>query len=173
MIKAVRRLFNVLMNVGAGLSEIQYSYKEMARRRPQGCSAQPSSATSSTLSVSKMRFELLASALVAVVAAAATPAIGRQSDNNNNTRPLPHKTIFQFNSTGTFLENIAVRQRNGDLVLTLFHPAPASLWTLQAPYSALPRMALVHTFEDAEALVGIAETGPPDTFVVATANFTT
>ncbi|KAK7755827.1 hypothetical protein SLS62_002112 [Diatrype stigma] len=123
-----------------------------------------------------MRLAVLASALMAVAAAAASPAslpASRYSDNSNNntTQPLPHKTIFQFNETGTFFENLAVR-RNGDLVLTVFHPAPASLWTLRAPYSAGPRMTRVHTFEDAEALSGIAETSP-DTFVVATANFTT
>lgn len=113
-----------------------------------------------------MRTTFLLSALLAAVPALA----GLTGRSGDNAPPLPHKTLFQFNETGTFLENIVVRP-NGDLVTTMFYPT-ASIYTLKEPYSAHPQMGLIHTFEDAEALVGIAQTSP-DTFVVAAANFTT
>lgn len=112
-----------------------------------------------------MKTMFLLSALFAVASVLASPI--SQSDNAS---PLPHKTLFQFNETGTFLENIVVRS-NGDLVITMFYPT-ANIYTFREPYSAQPRMELIHTFEDAGALVGIAETSP-DTFIIAACNFTT
>ncbi|KAI0380633.1 hypothetical protein F5Y04DRAFT_257114 [Hypomontagnella monticulosa] len=81
---------------------------------------------------------------------------------------LPAKTIFQFNETGTWFENLAVRP-NGDLLMTMLQPT-ASVYTLKRPYDKLPELALVHTFAGAPGLTGIAET-KPDTFVVLYAQF--
>ncbi|KAI2633601.1 hypothetical protein GGS26DRAFT_553984 [Hypomontagnella submonticulosa] len=80
--------------------------------------------------------------------------------------PLPYKVIAQMNQTDDFVENIAVRS-NGDLLVTLFYPT-ASVYTVKRPFSDSPTLSLVHTFEDANGLTGISETGP-DTFVVAAA----
>ncbi|KAI2616138.1 hypothetical protein GGS26DRAFT_578968 [Hypomontagnella submonticulosa] len=82
--------------------------------------------------------------------------------------PLPAKTIFQFNETGTWFENLAVRP-NGDLLMTMLQPT-ASIYTLKRPYDTHPELALVHTFAGAPGLTGIAET-KPDTFVVLNAEF--
>ncbi|KAI1136845.1 hypothetical protein F5Y05DRAFT_389267 [Hypoxylon sp. FL0543] len=81
---------------------------------------------------------------------------------------LPAKTVFQFNETGTWFENLAVRP-NGDLVLTSLMPT-GSVWTLKRPYAPQPEFALLHTFVETPGLVGIAET-KPDTFVVLSAEF--
>lgn len=81
---------------------------------------------------------------------------------------LPAKTIFQFNETGTWFENLAVRP-NGDLLMTMLQPT-ASIYTLKRPYDRHPELALVHTFAGAPGLTGIAET-KPDTFVVLHAQF--
>ncbi|KAI0378840.1 hypothetical protein F5Y04DRAFT_261161 [Hypomontagnella monticulosa] len=80
--------------------------------------------------------------------------------------PLPWKVIAQMNQTDDFVENIAVRS-NGDLLVTLFYPS-ASVYTVKRPFSDYPTMSLIHTFEDANGLTGIVETGP-DTFVVTAA----
>ncbi|XXG98929.1 26S proteasome complex subunit [Hypoxylon texense] len=85
-----------------------------------------------------------------------------------NATGLPAKTIFQFNETGTWLENLAVRP-NGDLLMTMLTPN-ASLWTLKRPYSAHPEASLVHTFSGATGLNGITETSP-DTFVLLSAQY--
>lgn len=71
---------------------------------------------------------------------------------------LPAHTIFQFNQTQTWLENIAVRP-NGDLLLTLLSPT-ASLYTLKNPASTHPEFSLLHTFPNATGLLGITETRP-------------
>ncbi|KAI1075523.1 hypothetical protein F5B20DRAFT_585119 [Whalleya microplaca] len=85
----------------------------------------------------------------------------------NTTRadglPLPSKTIFQFNETGTWLENVAVRP-NGDLLMSMLTPH-SSLYTLKRPYSSSPEASLVHTFDGANGLGGITEISP-DTFAV-------
>ncbi|KAI0882920.1 uncharacterized protein GGS22DRAFT_42368 [Annulohypoxylon maeteangense] len=95
----------------------------------------------------------------------ATPLLSPRAANQS----LPAKTIFQFNETGTWFENLSVRP-NGDLVLTTLTPS-AQVWTLKAPYSANPQIGLVHTFQDGKpGLVGIAET-KPDVFVVIAAEF--
>ncbi|KAI1453108.1 hypothetical protein F4805DRAFT_444733 [Annulohypoxylon moriforme] len=95
----------------------------------------------------------------------ATPLLAPRASNQT----LPAETIFQFNKTGTWFENLSVRP-NGDLVLTTLAPS-AQLWTLKAPYSAHPQISLVHTFEDGKpGLVGIAET-KPDVFVMIGAEF--
>ncbi|KAI1370642.1 hypothetical protein F4677DRAFT_437725 [Hypoxylon crocopeplum] len=89
---------------------------------------------------------------------------------NHTNLPLSAKTIFQFNQTGTWIENVAVRP-NGDLLMTMLGPS-ASVWTLKQPYSATPEASLVHTFADgATGLNGIAETSP-DVFVVLGAHYT-
>ncbi|KAI6084457.1 hypothetical protein F4821DRAFT_170769 [Hypoxylon rubiginosum] len=81
---------------------------------------------------------------------------------------LPAKTIFQFNQTGTWLENLAVRP-NGDLLMTMLTPS-ASLWTLKQPYSPHPEASLVHTFTGATGLNGITEVRP-DVFVLLSAQY--
>ncbi|OTA55669.1 hypothetical protein K449DRAFT_468824 [Hypoxylon sp. EC38] len=88
--------------------------------------------------------------------------------HTTNHSGLPAKTVFQFNETGTWFENIAVRP-NGDLVLTTLMPS-GSVWTLRRPYAPHPEFALLHTFIETPGLVGIAET-KPDTFVVLAAEF--
>ncbi|KAI0892502.1 hypothetical protein F4806DRAFT_232802 [Annulohypoxylon nitens] len=96
----------------------------------------------------------------------AKPVLAPRAANGTN---LPAKTIFQFNETGTWFENLSVRP-NGDLVLTTLAPK-AQLWTLKEPWSAHPQISLVHTFEDGKpGLVGIAET-KPDVFLVIGAQF--
>ncbi|KAI0454115.1 hypothetical protein F5B21DRAFT_525183 [Xylaria acuta] len=69
---------------------------------------------------------------------------------------FPAQNVFQFNETGTWLENIAVRT-NGDLLATMLNPT-ASLYTLKRPYSATREFSLLHTFENATGLLGITET---------------
>ncbi|TGJ81933.1 hypothetical protein E0Z10_g6823 [Xylaria hypoxylon] len=76
---------------------------------------------------------------------------------------LPTHDVFQFNDTGTWLENIAVRP-NGDLLVTMFTPTP-SLYTLKRPYSPTREFSLLHTFDNATALLGITETDT-DTFAI-------
>ncbi|KAI1214254.1 uncharacterized protein F4807DRAFT_455894 [Annulohypoxylon truncatum] len=106
---------------------------------------------------------LLANSLSSLTSA--TPFLAPRAGNQT----LPSKTIFQFNETGTWFENLSVRP-NGDLVLTSLQPS-AQLWTLKAPWSPHPQISLVHTFEGGKpGLVGIAET-KPDVFVVIGAEF--
>ncbi|KAI1129958.1 hypothetical protein F5Y10DRAFT_290389 [Nemania abortiva] len=81
---------------------------------------------------------------------------------------LPAKTIFQFNQTGTWLENIAVRP-NGDLLVTMLSPT-ASLYTLKSPYSSTRTFSLLHTFDNVTGLLGITETSP-DTFAILSITF--
>ncbi|KAI2610512.1 hypothetical protein GGR54DRAFT_369406 [Hypoxylon sp. NC1633] len=106
--------------------------------------------------------KFLTSLLVLASGTAATPL------RASRTAKLPAKTIFQFNETGTWLENLAVRP-NGDLLLTMLSPS-ASIWTLKRPYSSAPSPALLHTFDNATGVGGIAET-TPDTYVVVAAAF--
>ncbi|KAI1764287.1 hypothetical protein GGR53DRAFT_328808 [Hypoxylon sp. FL1150] len=106
---------------------------------------------------------LLALASVLTIAAAGPLHVFR------NKTELPAKTIFQFNQTDTWIENLAVRP-NGDLLLTLLSPS-ASLWTLKKPYSPHPEASLVHTFPNATGLNGIAEVSP-DVFVLLSAQYT-
>ncbi|KAI0006356.1 hypothetical protein F4779DRAFT_629908 [Xylariaceae sp. FL0662B] len=82
--------------------------------------------------------------------------------------PLPAKTIFQFNKTGTWLENAAVRP-NGDLLMSMLTPT-ASLYTLKRPYSPSPKASLVHNFDGANGLGGITEISP-DTFALIAAQY--
>ncbi|KAI1101369.1 hypothetical protein F4804DRAFT_344045 [Jackrogersella minutella] len=110
--------------------------------------------------------KLAASLLALAGLAAASPFHVYRATNSSS---LPAKTIFQFNETGTWLENVAVRP-NGDLLLTMLSPS-ASLWTLKKPYAPDPEMSLVHRFQGGEpGLVGIAET-TPDVFVLVAADF--
>ncbi len=69
---------------------------------------------------------------------------------------LPTHTLFQFNKNRTWLENIAVRP-NGDLLVAILSPTP-SLYTLKRPYSTTREFSLLHTFDNATGLLGIAET---------------
>ncbi|KAI2472740.1 hypothetical protein F4781DRAFT_444442 [Annulohypoxylon bovei var. microspora] len=114
-----------------------------------------------------MKFTTCLLALASSLSVArASPMLASRAANQTS---LPAKTIFQFNETGTWFENLSVRP-NGDLVLTTLAPS-AQLWTLKAPYSAAPQIRLVHTFEGGKpGLVGIAETRP-DVFVVIGAEF--
>ncbi|KAI0467604.1 hypothetical protein F4859DRAFT_494035 [Xylaria cf. heliscus] len=68
---------------------------------------------------------------------------------------FPARDLFQFNETGTWLENIAVRS-NGDLLTTMLIPT-ASLYILKRPYSATREFSLLHTFDNATGLLGITE----------------
>ncbi|KAI0869914.1 hypothetical protein GGS24DRAFT_135264 [Hypoxylon argillaceum] len=81
---------------------------------------------------------------------------------------LPTQTLFQVNQTGPWLENIAVRS-NGDLLVTMLLPT-ASLYTMKTPYSPARKFSLVHTFDNATALLGITETHP-DTFAILSIEF--
>ncbi|KAI0834321.1 hypothetical protein F5Y06DRAFT_157293 [Hypoxylon sp. FL0890] len=108
-------------------------------------------------------------ALASVISLAfASPLQHAHRATNHTGLPLPAKVIFQFNQTGTWFENLAVRP-NGDLVLTSLTPT-ASVWTLKRPYTPHPEFALLHTFMETPGLVGIAET-KPDTFVMLAAEF--
>ncbi|KAI8943978.1 hypothetical protein F4801DRAFT_573280 [Xylaria longipes] len=82
---------------------------------------------------------------------------------------FPAHNVFQFNETGTWLENIAVRT-NGDLLVTMLSPTP-SLYTLKRPYSATREFSLIHTFENATGLLGITETGS-DSFAILSTQLT-
>ncbi|KAI1183183.1 hypothetical protein F5B17DRAFT_417155 [Nemania serpens] len=81
---------------------------------------------------------------------------------------LPTHNVFQFNQTGTWLENIAVRP-NGDLLVSLLLPT-ASLYTLEKPYSPSRTFSLLQTFDNATGLLGITETYT-DTFAVLSIQF--
>ncbi|KAI1317559.1 hypothetical protein F5Y16DRAFT_148792 [Xylariaceae sp. FL0255] len=93
--------------------------------------------------------------LVLAVAAAAAAS--------NSSLPLSSRTIFEFEESGIWLENIAIRS-NGDLLITQTIPN-ASLYTLKAPYSQNPELTLLHTLDSPIGFLGIAETSP-DTFVI-------
>ncbi|KAI0204420.1 hypothetical protein F4808DRAFT_413467 [Astrocystis sublimbata] len=82
------------------------------------------------------------------------------------SRQFPSRTIFQFNESGTWLENIAVRA-NGDLLATMLSPS-ASLYTLKKPYAAEPEFSLIHTFDNATGLLGIVEISSDDFAVLST-----
>ncbi|KAI0125300.1 hypothetical protein BJ170DRAFT_499486 [Xylariales sp. AK1849] len=97
---------------------------------------------------------------------AATPA--QQHRRNAPSLPLPAETIFQFNTSGTWIENIAVRS-NGALLVTLLYPAP-QLYLIPDPWSDSPAAELVYTFPDATGLLGITEI-EPETFVLASGVF--
>jgi len=81
--------------------------------------------------------------------------------------PLPSQNIYQFNSNGTWIENIAVRP-NGALLLTMLKPN-ASLYTVKRPHSSSREFSLVHTFDDATGLLGITEIYH-DTFALVSLN---
>lgn len=89
-------------------------------------------------------------------------------DIQSGTLPLPSRTIFQFSSNGTWIENIAVRA-NGDLLVTLMLPDP-QLYLISSPWSPSPTASLLYTFPNMTGLFGIAETSP-DVFVLAGGGF--
>lgn len=134
------------------------------------------------MGISSLVCKLLAAATAAAPALAcnSTHPTGNHTsttaagESSSSTSSLSHKTIFQFNETGTFLENIVVRQ-NGDLLFTSFAPA-AHLYTLKNPSAAAPQMALVHTFANADGIGGIAETSAgssdEESYVIVAMNFT-
>ncbi|KAI0912394.1 hypothetical protein F4823DRAFT_634413 [Ustulina deusta] len=74
-----------------------------------------------------------------------------------------------FNKNRTWLENIAVRP-NGDLLVTMLSPTP-SLYTLKRPYSTTREFSLLHTFDNATGLLGIAETNV-DSFAMLSVQLT-
>lgn len=98
------------------------------------------------------------------VLATPTPAHARTA-----SLPLPARTIFQLDDTlgDSWFENLAVRQ-NGDLLLTLLQPS-AALYSIRAPLSESPEASII-SFDNANGLLGIAETSP-DVFVVASGTF--
>ncbi|KAI1108755.1 hypothetical protein F5Y14DRAFT_62588 [Nemania sp. NC0429] len=81
---------------------------------------------------------------------------------------LPTHRVFQFDQTGTWIENIAVRP-NGDLLVSLLQPT-ASLYTLARPNSSSREFSLLHTFDNASSLLGITETHP-DTYAILSIQF--
>ncbi|KAI1166656.1 hypothetical protein F5B18DRAFT_605252 [Nemania serpens] len=100
---------------------------------------------------------------IALALTCVSAAIPKPSNNL-----LPTHKVFQFNQTGTWLENIAVRP-NGDLLVSLLLPT-ASLYTLERPYSPSRTFSLLHTFDNATGLLGITETHA-DTFAVLSIQF--
>ncbi|KAI1383013.1 uncharacterized protein F4822DRAFT_89615 [Hypoxylon trugodes] len=99
--------------------------------------------------------------------AVADPLLEHRAANTTGP-PFPAKTIFQFNETNTWIENLAIRP-NGDLLLTLLTP-DASLYTVKQPYSPSPTLSRVHFFDNATSLTGIAEI-QPDTFIILAAQY--
>ncbi|KAI0440624.1 hypothetical protein F4803DRAFT_552910 [Xylaria telfairii] len=85
---------------------------------------------------------------------------------NTGSHLFPAHNVFQFNETGTWLENIAIRA-NGDLLTTMLTPT-ASLYTLKQPYSATREFSLLHTFENATGLLGITEISNDNFAVLST-----
>ncbi|KAK8052510.1 hypothetical protein PG993_003895 [Apiospora rasikravindrae] len=84
--------------------------------------------------------------------------------------PLPQRMVYQFPEDHTWVENLYVRD-NGDILMTMMWPK-ASLYLLKNP-STSPEgtePTLIHTFDDAQGLLGIAETAP-DTFAVISSKF--
>jgi hypothetical protein len=97
----------------------------------------------------------------------ATCSAAQHQNRDEPSLPLPTRTLYQFSTNGTWVENIAVRS-NGNLLVTLLSPTP-ELW--QIPVATPEDASLVYTFPDMAGLVGIAETAP-DTFSVAGGNYT-
>lgn len=131
------------------------------------------------MGISSLVCKLLAAAALALACNSTHPtgnhtSTTAASSSSSSTSSLSHKTIFQFNETGNFLENIVVRQ-NGDLLFTSFAPT-AHLYTLKNPSAAAPQMALVHTFANANGIGGIAKTSAgssdEEDYVIVAMNFT-
>ncbi|KAI1430744.1 hypothetical protein GGR50DRAFT_163172 [Xylaria sp. CBS 124048] len=94
--------------------------------------------------------------LMLCVLASTINNLPRRSCKSGAPHPLlPARTVFQFDTNNTWLENIAVRS-NGHLLLTMLAPT-ASLYTLKDPYSKTPELSLLHTFDNATSLLGITE----------------
>jgi hypothetical protein len=103
--------------------------------------------------------------------ALASPLRSRTSHDKRSSAlslPLPTKTIFQFETLGYWIENVAVRQ-NGDLLLTVLAPS-ALLYRVSKPWEPTPYVELLYNFTSVDGILGIAET-QPDTFVLVGANF--
>ncbi|KAK7955915.1 uncharacterized protein PG986_005137 [Apiospora aurea] len=84
--------------------------------------------------------------------------------------PLPQRTVYQFPEDHTWVENLYVRD-NGDILMTMMWPK-ASLYLLKNPKTNPEgtEPTLIHTFDNAQGLLGIAETAP-DTFAVVSSKF--
>lgn len=104
--------------------------------------------------------------------ALASPLQSRNSRDKRSSAlslPLSTNTIFQFDTLGYWIENIAVRQ-NGDLLLTVMEPS-ALLYRVSNPWEPTPNVELLYNFSSSvNGLLGIAET-KPDTFVLVGGNF--
>ncbi|KAI1128457.1 hypothetical protein F5Y10DRAFT_240411 [Nemania abortiva] len=112
------------------------------------------------------------STLITMLASVCGTAVGAPSQcsaPHTANLPLPARTIFQLNDSipNSWFENIAIRQ-NGDLLVTMLSPQ-ASLYVIQGPLSGSPQASIID-IENANGLVGIAETSP-DVFVVAAGTF--
>lgn len=83
-------------------------------------------------------------------------------------KELPVRTVYQFSSNDTWLENVATRS-NGIVLTTEIGP-PASLLAFD-PREKHPRKRVVKTFDTVLGLDGIAE-GAHDVFYVAGSNTT-
>ncbi|PWY96054.1 hypothetical protein BO94DRAFT_542132 [Aspergillus sclerotioniger CBS 115572] len=81
---------------------------------------------------------------------------------------LPIRTIYQFSSNDTWLENLAVRS-NGIILATEIGP-PANLLAFD-PRSPSPKKHILHTFDSVLGLSGITEAAH-DIFYVTGANTT-
>lgn len=114
------------------------------------------------------RCSSLAGVALAMSSAAALPSAPAATAPATCARlPLPSRTVFQFASNGTWIENLAVGPA-GDLYFTTLLPA-ASLYRLRDPGGPAPVASVVHTVAGAQALTGIAAV-TPDTYVVGASN---
>ncbi|KAK8105239.1 hypothetical protein PG999_008598 [Apiospora kogelbergensis] len=82
---------------------------------------------------------------------------------------LTARTIHQFTENPSWIENLFVRE-NGDILMTMMWPK-ASLYLLKNPEAdPAAKPTLIHTFDNAQGLLGITETAP-DTFAVISSQF--
>ncbi|KAK7958008.1 hypothetical protein PG988_012856 [Apiospora saccharicola] len=83
--------------------------------------------------------------------------------------PLPARTVYQFPEEHSWVENLFVRD-NGDILMTMMWPKP-SLYLLKNPSSNEGgEPTLIHTFDDAQGLLGITETAP-DIYALVSSKF--
>ncbi|KAK8010190.1 hypothetical protein PG990_009155 [Apiospora arundinis] len=84
-------------------------------------------------------------------------------------KALPQRTVYQFTEKPSWIENLFVRE-NGDILMTMMWPK-ASLYLLKNPEAdPAAKPTLLHTFDEAQGLLGITETAP-DTFAVISSQF--
>jgi hypothetical protein len=99
------------------------------------------------------------------------PTISISAPHPNVKLPLPARTVAQFDTVPTWLENIAVRG-NGDLLVTQLAPAPG-LYTIRNPASKNATLEPIFGWHEPNItdILGITETFP-DTFNIIAGNAT-